>query len=113
MKQVLFFLLCVFSLESGATYITTGVTGLDVSPDHTEDVIVMTTSGDVLWVPTRDTALITKLKKAIKTRQLIELEVNQKSLILRGKLLDKKYNPAHPADFSQESNFQAYKRNEV
>ncbi len=108
MKLLLISLLCIFSLEAKAVFITTGVAGLDVSQDASEDIIVMATSGDVLWAPARATTLIATLKKAIQTQQLVELEVNEKSSIIRAKLLPEKVNPSKSTEFAQESNFQAY-----
>lgn len=108
MKQLLISLLCIFSLEAKATYMTTGIAGLDVSQDASEDIIVMATSGDVLWASSRAATLIATLKKAIQTRQLVELEVNEKSSIIRAKLLPEKVNPSKSTEFAQESNFQAF-----
>jgi len=108
MKQLLITIVCLFSLEAGATFITTGITGLDVSPDPAEDVLVMATSGDVLWAPSGDARLLATLKTAIETKQLIELEVTEKSLILRGKLLLEKVHSSQTTEFAEESNFLAY-----
>ena len=107
MKRLIISFLCILSLEAKAVYITTGVAGLDIPQDPTEDVIVIATSGDVLWASSRDVALITKLKAAIKNQQLVELEVDKRSSILRAKLLPKRTKPSQPKGFAPKSIFQA------
>jgi hypothetical protein len=108
MKLVLMLIACLFSLEASATYLKTSLSGLDVSQDPAEEVIVMATSGDVLWAPPRKTKLISTLKLAIKTQQLIELDVSANSTIRSARLLSEKSAPPLMDESFKDSVLQDY-----
>ena len=108
MKIVLMIIVCLLSLEASATYLKTGLAGVDISPNPAEDVMVMATSGDALWAPSRNVILISKLKMAIKTQQMIELEVNAKNTILSAKLSSEKVSTEAIEEWLKDSSVEDY-----
>ena len=108
MKMVYMLVVCLFSLNASAAYLKTGLAGVDISPNPAEDVMVMATSGDVFWAPSRNVTLISTLTMAIKAQQMIELEVNAKNTILSAKLSLEKASPTLIPEFSKEPDVEDY-----